>query len=66
MASKVNMRESNRTEYAGKEIFEITPIRLGGSPTDLKNKTVLTREQHVQAVNYWNSVINEQREKAKK
>ncbi len=44
----------------GKEIFEIQPVLLGGSPTDLKNKALLTREQHIEAVNYWNKLIREQ------
>jgi hypothetical protein len=43
----------------GKEVFEITPIILGGSPTDPVNKSLLTREQHVQAVVYWNRVVHD-------
>lgn len=39
------------------EIFEVQPIILGGSPTDPANKTYLTREQHIEAVRYWNGVI---------
>jgi len=49
------------TDLRGKEIFEIHPVILGGDPVDPKNKTVLDREQHIQAVNYWNRVIAEQR-----
>jgi hypothetical protein len=45
----------------GMEVFEVTPIVLGGSPTDPKNKMVLTRDQHIQAVRYWNKVISELR-----
>lgn len=48
-----------KNQLSGKEIFEIHPIILGGSPTDPKNKIILTREQHIQAVNYWNRVITE-------
>jgi hypothetical protein len=44
-------------ELAGKEIFEVHPIILGGNPTDPANKTILTREQHIQAVVYWNREI---------
>jgi len=53
----------HRTErdLAGKEIFEVQPIILGGSPTDPTNKTVLTREDHIKAVNYWNSIIRDLR-----
>jgi len=45
----------------GKEIFEITPVILGGSPTDPANKTLLTREEHIQAVRFWNKVIAQHR-----
>jgi len=50
------------TEYAGKEIFEIMPVILGGSPTDPANKTVLDRVSHIKAVRYWNRVIHQLRE----
>ena len=45
----------------GLELFEITPILVGGSPIDPKNKTWLTRQQHFEAVRYWNEVIKELR-----
>jgi hypothetical protein len=41
----------------GKEIFEIKPVMLGGSPTDPANKTALSRADHIKAVTYWNKVI---------
>lgn len=41
----------------GLEICEITPVILGGSPTDPDNKTLLTREQHFEVVRYWNRVL---------
>ena len=41
----------------GKEIFEIKPVILGGSPTDPANKTILDREDHVKAVTFWNRII---------
>lgn len=44
-------------DLAGKEIFEIQPVILGGSPTDPENKIVLNREDHIKAVNYWNRII---------
>lgn len=50
-------------ELRSREIFEITPIILGGSPTDLQNKVTLSREQHIQAVRYWNSVVSSLRHK---
>ncbi len=45
--------------YQGRELFEIKPVKLGGSPIDRSNKTLLSREQHISAVNYWNKVISE-------
>ena len=41
----------------GKQIFHITPVMLGGSPTDPANKVVLTIEEHIQAVRFWNETI---------
>ena len=45
----------------GKEIFEIKPVLLGGSPTDLENKVILTRDQHMEVVRYWNEVVDDLR-----
>ncbi len=45
----------------GREIFEVQPIILGGSPTDRANKTVLSPEDHIAAVTYWNRVIRDLR-----
>jgi hypothetical protein len=42
-----------------KEIFEIKPIILGGSPTDPENKVALTRDQHMELVCYWNKVVSD-------
>ncbi|MGH2271262.1 hypothetical protein ACQ9LF_05630 [Anaerohalosphaeraceae bacterium U12dextr] len=53
----IQTRKNNSIKYAGKEIFEIKPVILGGNPTDLTNKAFLTREEHIKAVNYWNAVI---------
>ena len=47
----------------GKEVFEIQPVILGGSPTDPANKVLLSREAHIKAVVYWNRVIKELRGK---
>ena len=46
----------------GMELFEIKPIILNGDPVDPKNKTWLTRQQHFEAVRYWNRVILELRQ----
>ena len=52
-----------RRDASGKEIFEIKPVILGGSPTDTENKVVLTREQHIEVVRYWNRIIADLRAK---
>jgi len=52
-----SIKKARKDELAGKEVFEIQPIILGGHPTDPSNKTVLTRQQHIQAVTFWNRKI---------
>jgi hypothetical protein len=49
-----SIRRAKTHELAGKEVFEIQPIIVGEHPTDPSNKTILTRQQHIQAVTYWN------------
>ena len=41
----------------GMEIFEVQPVILGGSPTDPQNKKLLSREEHIKLVSYWNNLI---------
>lgn len=45
----------------GMELFDVTPAMVGGDPLDPKNKTWLTRRQHIEAVRYWNRIIMETR-----
>ncbi|MGY4641670.1 hypothetical protein [Pseudomonas sp. TE24901] len=47
----------------GMELFDITPIILGGDPSSPENKTWLTRQQHFEAVRYWNRIISDLRKK---
>lgn len=54
--SEIRRRDPNTR---GMEIFEITPVIVGGDPVNPKNKTLLTREQHMEAVRYWNGLIAE-------
>jgi hypothetical protein len=63
MPGSNNIRRSRVQDCAGKEIFEIQPVILGGSPTDPANKAILTRQQHIEAVRYWNKVVRELRSK---
>jgi hypothetical protein len=51
-------RRDNR-RFVGMEVFEITPVILGGSPVDPRNKVLLTREQHIEAVRYWNHIVRD-------
>lgn len=62
MARYSDIRRQKRQKLTGLEIFNITPIILGGSPTDPENKTTLTRQQHIEACRYWNKVVKELRE----
>ena len=59
MPTPKDIRKGRTQEYFGKEIFEIQPVILGGSPLDPANKTVLSREQHIEAVQYWNRIIRD-------
>jgi len=54
-----DIRKLNRSQLKGLEVFEITPVILGGSATDPDNKTALTRKQHIEACRYWNKKIRE-------
>ena len=62
MARYFEMRRNERRRLAGLEIVEITPVILGGSPTDPKNKTFLDRKQHIESVRYWNRIIENLKE----
>ena len=44
-----------------KYIFEKKPIKVGGDPEDINNKCLLSQEQHIRMVNWWNQVIWEVR-----
>jgi hypothetical protein len=53
----LSQERSRDSSIQGKEIFEITPVILGGSATDRANKTFLTRKEHIEAVVFWNKII---------
>ena len=55
------MSDDDRARLAGKEIFEVTPVVLGGDPHDPANKVALTRTEHIAAVRYWNRIIRDLR-----
>jgi hypothetical protein len=56
---------SNRLDARprGMQLVEITPIIVGGNPTDPQNKTWVTRQQHFEMVRYWNRVISDFRKR---
>ena len=56
MSNRLNVRPR------AMELVEITPVIVGGDPTDPQNKTWITREQHFEMVRYWNRVIGDLRE----
>jgi hypothetical protein len=43
----------------GKEVHEIHPIVFGGSPTDDKNKVLVTSEEHAELCVFWNRMYRE-------
>jgi hypothetical protein len=51
--------ESKRPK--GAELFFVTPVILGGSPSALDNIAYLDRRQHIAAVRFWNKKISELR-----
>jgi hypothetical protein len=53
------LRKVESSPFAGKEIFEIKPVILGGNPNDSANKIILTRDEHIEAVKYWNKLIKD-------
>jgi hypothetical protein len=57
-------RARRGAQNAGKELFEVQPVIVGGDPIDPANKTYLARDQHIEAVRYWNRIISELRREA--
>ncbi len=55
------MSKSLNIRTRGMQLVEITPIIVGGDPTDPQNKTWVTRQQHFELVRYWNRVISDLR-----
>lgn len=60
--SKTTADQRAELRPLGMELFEITPVILGGDPVDSKNKVWLTRQQHIEAVRYWNRVVSDLRQ----
>jgi len=57
MGSSGGRKYPRTLEQNGKEIFDVKPVVLGGNPTDPANKVLLDRRQHIEAVRYWNRII---------
>jgi hypothetical protein len=49
-------------EMIGKDLYEIHPVAVGGSPTDPDNKRLIERSKHVELAAWWNREIAAQRE----
>jgi hypothetical protein len=54
-------RLASEARPRGAELFYIVPIILGGSPTASENIIFLNRAEHIQAVRYWNKIIDDLR-----
>ena len=61
MSSRNAPERQGQMRPLGMELFEISPVILGGDPVDPKNKVWLTRQQHFEAVRYWNRIIQKLR-----
>jgi hypothetical protein len=46
-------------------LFELQPLIVGGDPADPTNKAYLSRQEHIEAVRYWNRIIAELRKDAR-
>jgi RHS repeat-associated protein len=53
------------SSLAGKEIHEIQPIKVGGSPTSPANKIALAPKTHRVVTSWWNNLINTLQRQAK-
>ena len=49
--------QGSNSRSKGMELFEIKPVAVGGDPVSLENKIWLTRQEHFEAVRYWNRAI---------
>lgn len=51
------IRRADPEALKGLQIHEIHPVKFGGNPTDMLNKTYLTPQQHSAYTNYWNGLM---------
>lgn len=58
-ANKANrvLRAGDPEAYAGKQIHEVQPVKFGGSPTDPRNKIVLSQSEHSDATTWWDRLL---------
>lgn len=59
---------SDKREYSrrkGMELFEITPVIVGGDPISPENKIWVTRQEHFELVRFWNRTIGDLRKAAR-
>jgi len=58
-----NLRLEVDPAVAGRVKWYVTPLIMGGSPTDEKNMTWLSYGEHMQLVRWWNAKYQELKEK---
>jgi hypothetical protein len=62
------MKMSDKNGHArreGMELFEITPVIVGGDPISPENKIWVTRKEHFELVRFWNRTIGDLRKAAR-
>jgi hypothetical protein len=52
-----SLRQGDPSAFDGKQVHEIQPVKLGGSPTVLANKIPLLPHVHAQVTTWWNALI---------
>lgn len=57
--------KSGYSRRKGMELFEITPVIVGGDPISLENKIWVTRQEHFELVRFWNRTIGDLRKAAR-
>ncbi|TPM45402.1 hypothetical protein FJ951_16260 [Mesorhizobium sp. B2-2-3] len=59
----MSVKDTN-SRSKGMELFDVKPIAVGGDPVSLEDKIWLTRQEHFEAVRFWNRTIEIQRKTA--
>ena len=46
------------SDMVGRDVYDVSPVILGGSPTDRSNKAVVARADHIQIARWWNTRLH--------